>query len=101
MPEQAQCAKDGFFEGMNGFAPVSSLQVHRSGGIISTCLQKWRADREAEGARLLSEYTPKGYLGFESPALRHFILALSQVNSCFLSDCLRSLRVFLVANGNL
>ncbi len=101
MPEQAQCAKDGFFEGMNGFAPVSSLQVHRSGGIISTCLQKWRADREAEGARLLSEYTPKGYLGFESPALRHFILALSQVNSCFLSDCLRSLRAFLVANGNL
>ena len=31
----------------------------------------WRADREAEGARLLSEYTPKAYLGFESPALRH------------------------------
>jgi hypothetical protein len=26
---------------------------------------------------------------------------LSQVNSCFLSDCLRSLRAFLVANGNL
>ena len=24
----------------------------------------------AEGARLLSEYTPQGYLGFESPALR-------------------------------
>ena len=72
MPEQAQCAKDGFFEGMNGFAPVSSLQVHRSGGIISTCLQKWRADREAEGARLLSEYAPKGHLGFESPALRQY-----------------------------
>ena len=31
-----------------------------------------RADREAEGARLLSEYTPQGYLGFESPALRQF-----------------------------
>ena len=31
----------------------------------------WRADREAEGARLLSEYTPQGYPGFESPALRH------------------------------
>ncbi len=30
----------------------------------------WRADREAEGARLLSEYSPKGNLGFESPALR-------------------------------
>lgn len=32
-----------------------------------------RADREAEGARLLSEYAPKGHLGFESPALRHRI----------------------------
>ena len=32
----------------------------------------WRADREAEGARLLSEYGPKAHLGFESPALRHF-----------------------------
>ena len=31
-----------------------------------------RADREAEGARLLSEYAPKGHLGFESPALRQF-----------------------------
>ena len=33
-----------------------------------------RADREAEGARLLSEYAPKGHLGFESPALRQFDL---------------------------
>ena len=33
-----------------------------------------RADREAEGARLLSEYAPKGHLGFESPALRQFEL---------------------------
>jgi hypothetical protein len=32
-----------------------------------------RADREAEGARLLSEYTPKAYLGFESLALRHLV----------------------------
>ena len=31
-----------------------------------------RSDREAEGARLLSEYTPQGYLGFESPLLRQF-----------------------------
>ena len=31
-----------------------------------------RADREAEGARLLSEYAPKGHLGFESPALRQY-----------------------------
>ena len=30
-----------------------------------------RADREADGARLLSEYTPQGCPGFESPALRH------------------------------
>ena len=29
-----------------------------------------RADREAEGARLLSEYRTQSYLGFESPALR-------------------------------
>lgn len=33
-----------------------------------------RADREAEGARLLSEYAPKGHLGFESPALRQYEL---------------------------
>lgn len=33
-----------------------------------------RADREAEGARLLSEYAPKGHLGFESPALRQYDL---------------------------
>lgn len=30
-----------------------------------------RSDREAEGARLLSEYAPKGHLGFESLLLRH------------------------------
>jgi hypothetical protein len=33
----------------------------------------WRADREAEGARLLSEYRTKSYLGFESPALRQYM----------------------------
>ena len=27
----------------------------------------------AEGARLEIVYTPKGYLGFESPSLRHFL----------------------------
>lgn len=37
-----------------------------------------RADREAEGARLLSEYTPQGYLGFESPALRHLPMKAPQ-----------------------
>ena len=68
---------------MNGVAPVSAVQVHRSGGIISTCLQKWRADREAEGARLLSEYTPKGYLGFESPALRHLLKHKTPVQVSF------------------
>ena len=33
-----------------------------------------RSDREAEGARLLSEYAPKGHLGFESLLLRQFLL---------------------------
>ena len=35
----------------------------------------WRADRVAEGACLLSEYSPKDYLGFESPALRQTMSA--------------------------
>ena len=38
----------------------------------------WRADREAEGARLLSEYRTKSYLGFESPALRQTIRTQSK-----------------------
>ena len=33
-----------------------------------------RSDREAEGARLLSEYAPQGHLGFESLLLRHELL---------------------------
>ena len=40
--------------------------------------QIWRADREAEGARLLSEYRTKSYLGFESPALRQTIRTQSK-----------------------
>ena len=36
------------------------------------CIVTRRSDREAEGARLLSEYAPKGHLGFESPALRQY-----------------------------
>ena len=43
-------------------------------------LELRRAVREAEGARLLSVYTPKGYLGFKSPALRHAFLFF--LNSC-------------------
>lgn len=35
----------------------------------------WRADRVVEGACLLSEYSPKDYLGFESPALRQTMSA--------------------------
>ena len=45
---------------------------------------KRRADREAEGARLLSEYTPKGYLGFESPALRHVLFLFLRAHFVFL-----------------
>ncbi len=47
-----------------------------SGGVMGyhAWALPWRADREAEGARLLSEYSPKDYLGFESPALRQSIL---------------------------
>ena len=44
----------------------------------------WRADREAEGARLLSEYTPQGYLGFESPALRQSLQPVLPGQSGFL-----------------
>ena len=42
-----------------------------------------RADREAEGARLLSEYAPKGHLGFESPALRQFDLERTSTRASF------------------
>ena len=45
-------------------------------GIISSHLR--RADREAEGARLLSEYRTQSYLGFESPALRQNVMAPQQ-----------------------
>ena len=34
----------------------------------------WRNDRVAEGARLESAYTPKGYRGFESRFLRKIFL---------------------------
>lgn len=48
----------------------SPLPIHDCLVTIERLLR--RADREAEGARLLSEYAPKGHLGFESPALRQF-----------------------------
>ena len=37
----------------------------------------------AEGARLLSEYTPKAYLGFESPSLRQMPFLSPAFPSCF------------------
>ncbi len=54
----------------NGIAPNSLLPILDCLVTIERLLR--RADREAEGARLLSEYAPKGHLGFESPALRQF-----------------------------
>ena len=47
-----------------------------------------RADREAEGARLLSEYAPKGHLGFESPALRQFDLERTSTRASFFRKAL-------------
>ena len=43
----------------------------------------WRADREAEGARLLSEYGPQAHLGFESPALRQNFLLVASLQRAF------------------
>lgn len=43
----------------------------------------WRADREAEGARLLSEYGPQAHLGFESPALRQNFLLVAPLQRAF------------------
>lgn len=49
-----------------------------------------RADREAEGARLLSEYRTKSYLGFESPALRQNARPVgTSRRAFFVSDHLR------------
>ena len=54
------------------FSPQCSLHLFPVHGIIANrTYYKWRSDREAEGARLLSEYAPKGHLGFESLLLRH------------------------------
>ena len=56
------------------FPPASSLHLFTVHGIIANrTYYMWRSDREAEGARLLSEYAPKGHLGFESLLLRHRI----------------------------
>lgn len=54
------------------FSPQCSLHLFPVHGIIANrTYYKWRSDREAEGARLLSEYAPQGHLGFESLLLRH------------------------------
>lgn len=50
----------------------------------------WRADREAEGARLLSEYRIQSYLGFESPALRQIMTSAS---------CILLVGAFLLTNS--
>lgn len=38
--------------------------------VVCSLMTYWRNDRVAEGARLESVYTPKGYRGFESRFLR-------------------------------
>ena len=58
-----------------------SCTVGAEWGMILRLLR--RADREAEGARLLSEYAPKGHLGFESPALRQFDLERTSIRASF------------------
>src|SRR4051812_5185833 len=40
---------------------------------LDPALFAWRRGRAAEGTRLLNEHTPKGYRGFESLRLRHFV----------------------------
>ena len=56
-----------------------------------------RSDREAEGARLLSEYTPQGYLGFESPLRRQFeCLQARETVPVFLLQARSDERAFLV-----
>ena len=42
-----------------------------------------RSDREAEGARLLSEYGPQAHLGFESLLLRH-LMSVAPILRAFL-----------------
>ena len=66
-------------------SPLHSNDCH---GIIHPCALESarierRSDREAEGARLLSEYTPQGYLGFESPLLRQSNVASTGNRACF------------------
>ena len=96
------------------------MQVLYGHGIIGnrTIIVR-RSDREAEGARLLSEYTPQGYPGFESPLLRHddctgpsngarFILerALLGVEcddgvGAFLDDCIDTIGFFALSGRRL
>ena len=45
-----------------------------------------RADREAEGARLLSEYAPQGHLGFESLLLRQFTFSRTPCGEFFICE---------------
>ena len=49
-----------------------------------------RSDREAEGARLLSEYGPQAHLGFESLLLRHLCLILNAYLIAFYSGGMKN-----------
>ena len=64
---------------------LASFPVH--GIIANRTYYKWRSDREAEGARLLSEYAPKGHLGFESLLLRHDLHSPRNRGGFFSPNC--------------
>ena len=51
-----------------------------------------RSDREAEGARLLSEYGPQAHLGFESLLLRHLTSVIPILHT-FLFSSVTEVRV--------
>ena len=70
------------------FSPQCSLHLFPVHGIIANrTYYKWRSDREAEGARLLSEYAPKGHLGFESLLLRHDLHSPRNRGGFFSPNC--------------
>ena len=50
------------------------------------CIVTRRSDREAEGARLLSEYAPQGHLGFESLLLRQFAFSRTPCGEFFICE---------------
>ena len=58
----------------------------------------WRSDREAEGARLLSEYAPQGHLGFESLLLRQNLVGPCNSGDLFFFGNLAGIRTDEVEN---